>query len=99
MGGQTTFGYEQDDGRVLYAITFPAMMFDEIRGYIIDRSIPSNTPITEEALTINDYFSKERDEDEDTVWRVLYRLDGTTLCRVWSMPGDIVYTPMNLGTQ
>lgn len=99
MGGQTAFGYEQEDGTVLYVCIFPAKMFDEIIGYFSDRTMPIKSDLTDVAESVEDYFSQQRDNDEDTVWRVLYRSDGTTLCRVWSMPGDIVYIPRNLVRQ
>jgi predicted nucleic acid-binding Zn ribbon protein len=93
MGGQTTFGYEQSDGTVKYGVTFPALQFDEMRNEILRRVPVDNAPLTDIASSVEDYFSDERSNSEDTAWRVLYMLDGTTVCRSPLMPGDLVFIP------
>jgi hypothetical protein len=95
MGGQTAFGYEQTNGTVLYACTFSAVMFEEIRDDVIHRRVRYNADLTEAAGSVEEYFSKELDDEEDTFWRVLYRLDGTTLCRNCLWRGDIIFRPLN----
>ena len=96
MGGQTTFGYEQEDGTVLYGVTFPALMFDEMRDAILQRRAIYLVSFETCASSIEDYFSGERSCEEDTAWRVLYMLDGTTQCRSPCMPGILRFTPLQL---
>ena len=95
MGGQTAFGYEQPDGTVKYAVTFSAIGIDECLQFIVKRASRYDAELTETATSLEDYFIEQRFEEEDTSWRILYRLDGTTLCRSWGLKGDLVFFPPN----
>ena len=96
MGGQTAWGYEQPNGTVRYVCTFSASGFDELRDDVIHRRVRYNADVTEAVGSVEEYFSDMLGEEEDTNWRVLYKLDGTTLCRSWGWPGDIIFRPLNL---
>ena len=85
MGGQTAFGYEQEDGSVKYGLSSsaegPCSALEQV-----------DVELCKTAISAEAYFNKVTDEAvdpeedwEDTMWRILYKLDGTTVCRSWEM--------------
>jgi hypothetical protein len=83
MGGQTAFGYEQEDGSVKYGLIWasegPLSALERV-----------DVELLKTAISAEAYFNKVTDIDvdpeedwEDTMWRILYKLDGTTVCRSW----------------
>ena len=91
MGGQTAFGYEQEDGTVIYALTFTDAGLQEIIPYIDQRTVDGNHPVQHRVNSVEAYFLGG--PDEDVCWRVLYRLDGTAICRAWMTKYDVVFQP------
>jgi len=89
---QSAFGYEQEDGRIHYALT-KTYTFDELLDYMNSRKVPQPTNITYIAPSIEDYFCKTLVDKDNSNWRIVFLLDGTTLCRHSSKQGEIVYKP------
>jgi hypothetical protein len=81
MGGSTVFGYEKDNGTVVYIITH-GIGIEEIyeSKYISDRIVPAHASKSH-YCDIGCFFSDEYFENEDSGWRILYKLDGTTVLR------------------
>lgn len=84
---QTAFGYEQEDGYVRYVLT-RAYSLDELFEFMSKRHTPHKIGVSFVVNTLEEYFSIEK---ENTIWRVVYLLDGTALCRHISTKGDILY--------
>jgi len=81
MGGSTVFGYEQKDGSVAYAI-YSELLFDEIYGiYMAQHGMPEGCHINKFAKDIPTFFSESTAINEDSIWRVLYKLDGSVHCK------------------
>jgi len=81
MGGSTVFGYEQGDGSVIYGI-YSELLFDEIYGtYLGQLRIPNEVKLNYSTKTIQEYFSERLAVEEDSIWRILYKLDMTVHCK------------------
>jgi len=91
--GFTAFGYERNDGSVQYCLYNASLHLDHYELCIADRDIPIDHNATEWEYcdSLDQYFSNNIMDVEDTRWRILYRLDGTTECRLFSMPGKFIY--------
>lgn len=77
MSLRTAFGYEKENGKVVY-ILCQDLGFDDIyTNYLANRSLP-DVGINHESLTVEMYFGME---NETTAWRILYKLDGNIVCR------------------
>jgi len=88
MGGQTAFGYEQEDGSVKYGLSSPAEGPCSALNLLLERRV--EVELSKTAISVEEYFNKvtnidvDPEEDwEDTVWRILYKRDGTIVCRNW----------------
>jgi len=92
MGGQTAIGYEQPNRTILYGLMSCAVQFFELRDDILARR--ARVELCEMAFSLDDYFSNKRSDEEDTLWRIAYMLDGTTHCSNPLMPGLLVFTPL-----
>jgi len=90
MEGTTTFGYEQDNGKIQYIIV-RYLILDEIEKYLAIRETPTKYNISNESNCILDYFSDTKYNDEESIWRILYMLDGTIRCRKRGSPGEFLY--------
>jgi len=86
----SAFGYEGEDGSVHYSCT-RGYTLDELFTIMSTRKVPTSTPIHHKTLSLEDYFSEDLYIKENTIWRVLFLLDGTVLCRHVSKRGDILY--------
>ena len=81
MGGSTVFGYEQQDGSVAYAM-YTELSFDEIYGaYMAQHGMPEGCRINKFAKDVPTFFSEFTAINEDSIWRVLYKLDGSVHCK------------------
>lgn len=89
MGGQTAVGYENPDGSVDYALYMGGMHtpwdFDRYCG------ISERIKTSRKAASIEDYFDDTRNADEDCSMRMLVRLDGTGVCRLWGHHVELVW--------
>ena len=86
----TTFGYEQDNGEVYY-IQARSMTIDEAQEYLISRNAPGYNNQKIIIKSINDYFSYENFEKDDSNLRILYMLDGTIRLRRRDVIGEFVF--------
>ena len=86
---QDAFGYEQEDGSILYTIT-KSPSFDKISIDILFRKIPTFENLDKKALCVNDYFIKG---NEDTKWRILYKLDGNTMYKFIDIETIFTFNP------
>lgn len=81
MGGSTVFGFEVANGSVDYTL-YSELSFDEIYGiYMAHQGTPEGCRINMFAKTVEAFFSERLAVEEDSIWRILYRLDGSVLCR------------------
>ena len=87
MNGTTTFGYEQENGKIHYSISRD-LILDDIQPYLLKRESPSNTVSPVIASSINDYFSDERIQRDHSIWRILYTLNGNIICRKNNISGE-----------
>ena len=93
---QTAFGYQQPDGSVKYGLIVKEYSFDRLIDIIKNKKLPDSLVIDCLVKSQNSYLSAQRSVDEDTECRVLYRLDGSTLCRDYSLKGDLILTAYHL---
>ena len=91
--GYTALGYELSDGSVQYCLLPKAYNLDDLELCLKDQGIPPNTLLTKQVYSINEYFRNDITYNEDTRWRILYKLDGTTVCRLFSLAGNFIYDP------
>ena len=89
--GFTAIGFETESGEVSYVLWPEACNLDDLEDIIRDRTYPEGTGPTENC-SLAKYFSSEMDEYEDTRWRILFMLDGTTQCRLFSMDGMFIHS-------
>jgi len=91
MGGSVAFGYEQDNGSIIYNLS-TELLLDEIELYLIKRETPKKyNYVSKVSVNVIDYFSEKIYEQDDSVWRILYMLDGTIKCKKWGSPGEFIY--------
>ena len=80
MSKTTAFGYEKENGKVVYVLC-QELGFDDIyKKYLCNRSVP-DVGLNSETLTEEMYFRVDSFENELTTWRILYKLDGNIVCR------------------
>jgi len=80
MGGCTVFGYEFQ-GEILYGM-YSELSFDEIYGtYMANQDRPDSCQLNYSAKSEEEYFSERLSIEEDSIWRILYKIDGSVLCR------------------
>jgi hypothetical protein len=89
--GFTAIGFQTESGDVDYVLWPFACDLDELEDIIRDRTYPEGTEPSE-TCSLDKYFTSEMDEYEDTRWRIVFMLDGTTHCHLWSMDGMFVYS-------
>lgn len=90
--GYTAFGYEQEDGSITYGLLNLTCHLDELEDCIKERDFPNDLEeIDRMATSVEEYFDNMIFTYEDTRWRILYMLDGTTRCRLYTMPGTFIY--------
>lgn len=88
MGGCTVFGYEFQ-GEILYGM-HTELSFDEIYGkYMANQDRPGSCQLNHSAKSVKEYFSERLCIEEDSIWRILYRIDGSVLCRR-NMCADVI---------
>jgi hypothetical protein len=89
MGGCSTIGYENQNGSVSYSCVPDAGPID------LERLCRTNRY---DAFTIvesvEDYFSDMLFEEEDSTCRLLIRLDGTGICRMYGGIGEFLWRPL-----
>jgi len=92
MGGSSTYGIEQEDGSVIYNI-YRDSEFDHyiLSEFMKDRIVDIHQEDFYHATSIDDYYSEERYENEDSVIRGLLRLDGVLEYRYWGDRGVFIY--------
>jgi hypothetical protein len=86
---QTAIGFEHENGNVVYAFTRDFTL-DELFETISKRT-PHVSTIMNNSFSLEDYFSSEIYEKENTTWRVVFLLDGNTILRHVSKNGDLLY--------
>lgn len=80
MSLRTAFGYEKENGKVVYVLC-QELSFDIIyKKYLVNRSVP-DVGVNTESLTVEMYFRKENFANDLTTWRILYKLDGDIVCQ------------------
>ena len=89
MGGCSTIGYENQNGSVSYTCVSDAGPYD-LENYCLNNRIKTDITVS----SINEYFSEELFNDEDSACRLLIRLDGTGVCRRWGCRGELVWRPL-----
>ena len=92
MGGSSTFGVEQEDGSVIYNV-YGDSVFNEsiLHEYTMGRTVDILVEDFHHATSVEDYYSEERFEEEDSKVRGLQRLDGTIEWRSWGIDGVFIY--------
>jgi hypothetical protein len=83
MGGRCAFGRENEDGSVSYTLVADLGPWDF--------ESPPLSDLEHRAPSVAAYFSDERNEDEDCINRLLYRLDGTGVCRMWGGTHELIW--------
>uniref|UniRef100_A0A6C0KM08 Uncharacterized protein n=1 Tax=viral metagenome TaxID=1070528 RepID=A0A6C0KM08_9ZZZZ len=89
METRDSFGYEQEDGSILYTIT-NSQSFDKNSISILFREIPPFTNLEKKAASADDYFSNT---EELTKWRILYKGDNTTAYKFIGINHIFVFNP------
>jgi hypothetical protein len=82
MEKTTAFGYELENGSIRYILT-NNLILSEIEKYIEKRQVPYTLNNNIISISINDYYNKKSFEVDKSNWRVLYLLDGSTICKKW----------------
>jgi hypothetical protein len=90
--GFTAIGFEKTSGEVEYVLWPQACDLDDLENIITHRSYPEGID-TIKTCSMIEYFNT-MDKEEDTRWRIAFMLDGTVRCRLWSMSGEFIYTPV-----
>jgi len=90
MGGSTAFGYEQENGSIHYCLTNEDVL-DMFMEDIYARRTPCSAAKHYIIKSLDEYFSEETFIKDDSVWRILYMLDGKTLCKRNDMVGELLY--------
>ena len=93
MAGRVSFGYEQPDGSVKYGLTYSGYSFEEIQDYIQLRTVLYDVNLKLTAGSVEDYFLEYRSDEENTTWRILYQINGNTVCQTSKMNGFLVFYP------
>jgi hypothetical protein len=83
----SAFGYEQEDGKIHYVLT-KAYTLDELYEYIKLRKVPQVTVVSYIASSLEDFFCQTLVTKDNSVWRTVFLLDGTSLCRHCSKQGE-----------
>jgi hypothetical protein len=89
MGGATAFGYEYSDGTIQYFVTtdynlegiYSSGYLEATAKIPLSYRVPTREMVN--CQNTDDYFSEARNEEEDTAYRVLYKLTGETIIRRW----------------
>ena len=89
MGGATAFGYEYLNGTIQYFVTTDYNLEEMYSlGYLqaaakipLSYRVPTREMV--QSSNADDYFSEARNEEEDTAYRILYKLTGETIIRRW----------------
>jgi len=84
------FGYETSSNMVLCMITHNDI-FDNLIDYIAKRGTP--TILSHRQCSAKDFFIDDDsiDSSRRTVWRILYKMNGTTVMKRSGIPGEFVY--------
>jgi hypothetical protein len=80
------FGYETLSNMVLCMITHNDI-FDNLIEYIAKRGTP--TILSHEQCELQDFFTGNT--SIDATWRILYKMNGTTVMKRSGIPGEFVY--------
>jgi len=90
MAETTTFGYENEDGKIYYIISSD-MSLDDAQSYLILRATPIHPDKLIISNSITEYFDENNFSKEKSSLRILYMLDGTTKCRRWGYVGEFIF--------
>lgn len=94
MGGSSTFGYETADGKIHYCIYRDYYFHENVMRVFYEGKVYKISESDGEIFTaesIDDYFSEERYEYDDSVVRGVYKMDGTVMYKSWGTKGYHVY--------
>ena len=94
MGGSSTYGYETHDGKVHYCVYSDYVLLENILSVFQNNKVYKIQDSDGKLITANsleDYFSEERYEEEDSKVRGVYKMDGTFIYRFWGKKGHFVY--------
>ena len=93
MGGTSTYGIEQEDGSVIYNICRDSE-FDNfiLSEFMKGRRVDIRKEDFYHVTSIQDYYSEELYEYEDSVIRGVLRLNGVLEYRYWGDRGVFTYT-------
>ena len=86
----TAFGYETPDGSVFYILS-DFLMFEDIIQYILKRGTPMSNNLKNKSSCLLEYFSDSLFTKDNSIWRVLYMLDGTVQCKKLGISGIFTY--------
>lgn len=76
----TAFGFEHEDGSIHY-ICSGKHTIEELNAHMRERIIPKHLSEPIRAQSVDDFFCETLFEKEKTLWRLVYLLDGSTICR------------------
>jgi len=84
------FGYETSSNMVLCMITHNDI-FDNLLDCISKRGTP--TILSNQQCKLQDFFTDNDsiDSSRRIVWRILYKMNGTTVIKRSGIPGEFVY--------
>lgn len=87
MGGSSTYGIEQPNGEIHYNTYYDTVFLDSIQYEIQKgRTVELQEPYVI-AKNREDYYSEERNQNEDSVVRGILCLDGSLEWRHWGCIG------------
>jgi hypothetical protein len=90
MTNTTVFGYEQENNKIQYVIT-RELMLEDIEKYLVKREVPYHINTSNMSASHIEFFDDKTFECDRSIWRILYMLDGTIVCRKWKSPGEFIY--------
>lgn len=84
MDTSTAFGYELENGSIRYLLTHEYSL-DQIHPFLLRRAVPRSYSLTNIATCSKDFF--DNFNKDNSIWRVLYCMDGTIICKKSNIPG------------
>jgi len=89
--GSTAFGYQLNNGTISYCVLNIPYSLEDLHAYIKNRTIPSHIKTTRITNTVDNYFSNDMFDTENTRWRILFMANGSVECCLFNLPGKFIY--------
>jgi len=89
--GSTAFGYQLNNGTISYCVLNIPYTLEDLYMHIKNRSIPSNIKPSRVVNTVNNYFSNDMFDRENTNWRILFMANDSVECCFCNLPGKFIY--------